>query len=370
MGGDGIGPEVTRQARRVLDWFVRERRLPVEVDEKPYGMEEYRRGGAILPAATRSAIEAADVILFGAFGAGGAQDQNVEVQQQQGLLYLRRWREFYINLRPIATYPALLGASSLKDAVAKDVDLVIVRELNGGIYFAGPRGIETLPDGNRRGFNTQQYTTPEIQRIAQYAFELARRRRGRVCSVDKANVLESSVLWREEVQALHDARYADVQLEHMYVDNCAMQLVRRPAQFDVILTDNIFGDILSDCAAMAAGSLGMLPSASIGPARADGFRQALYEPVHGSAPDIAGRDAANPLAAILSLAMALRLSLGRGEDAALLEQAVGAALDAGARTADLCGAGERPLACSEMGSAVLRQLDILNGRKQSWRATA
>lgn len=359
LPGDGIGPEVMLQARRVFDWFVARRNLRVDLTEMPYGVTEYRRRGSLLPKDTEAAVRSADIILFGAFGGGGAEDQRVEAQQQGGLLYLRKSLQLYVNLRPVSTFPALLETSSLKNRVLDGVDLVIVRELIGGIYFGEPRGIETLPDGQRRGFNTQTYTSSEIRRIAEFAFELARARRGRVCSVDKANVLESSVLWRNEVQALRDARYSDIELTHMYVDNCAMQLVRRPAQFDVVLTDNIFGDILSDCAAMAAGSLGMLPSASIGPLLADGRRQALFEPVHGSAPDIAGKNIANPLGAILSVALALRLSLERTADAALLEKAVGAALSAGARTADLSDSGEAVLSCSEMGSAVLKQLELL-----------
>jgi 3-isopropylmalate dehydrogenase len=240
------------------------------------------------------------------------------------------------------------------------VNFVIVRELIGGIYFGKPRGIETLPNGERRGFNTQTYTSSEIRRIARFAFELARTRRSQVCSVDKANVMEAGVLWREEVQALRDAEFPDIALRHLYVDNCAMQLVRAPAQFDVIVTDNIFGDILSDCAAMTAGSLGMLPSASLGPIDQTGRRAALYEPVHGSAPDIAGQGIANPLGAILSVAMMLRLSLARPDDAALLERAVDAALDAGARTADICEPGRSAVSTSEMGAAVIAALQRLH----------
>jgi 3-isopropylmalate dehydrogenase len=346
----------------VLDWFAAKRGVPVQIVERPYGVAHYRATGEVLPEDTRRAIAAADVVLFGAFGLGGPEDQDVALQQKCGLLYLRRWLQLYINLRPVRMFDALLGASSLKEHAARGVDLVIVRELIGGIYFAEPRGIQRLPDGGRRGYNTQAYSTDEVRRIAAFAFQLARSRRGAVCSVDKANVLESSMLWREEVQALRDAEYPDVALSHMYVDNCAMQLVRRPAQFDVILTDNIFGDILSDCAAMTAGALGMLPSASLGPARPQGGRAALYEPVHGSAPDIAGRGIANPLGAILSVAMALRLSFGRADDAALLERAVAAALASGARTADLTETGKPVLSCSGMGAAVMQQLDILNGR--------
>jgi 3-isopropylmalate dehydrogenase len=362
LPGDGIGREVTAEAVRVLDWFSRKRGLKVEMEERPYGVTQYRATGEVLPEQTRKAIEAADVILFGAFGLGGPEDHDVALQQDTGLLFLRRWLQLYINLRPVRTFDSLLGASSLKDHVARGVDLVIVRELIGGIYFGQPRGIEALPGGGRRGYNTQVYTSAEIRRIAVYAFELARLRRRKVCSVDKANVLESSVLWHEEVQAVHDAEYPDVELTHMLVDNAAMQLVRRPSQFDVMLTDNIFGDILSDCAAMASGSLGMLPSASLGPPRNGRGRAAIYEPIHGSAPDIAGRGVANPLGSIMSVAMALRSSFGRSEDADLLERAVGAALAAGSRTADLAEPGMSTFSCGEMGTAVLKQLDSLNGR--------
>src|SRR5262245_15481991 len=250
-----------------------------------------------------------------------------------------------------------MEAAPLKADVLDGVDFIIIRELTSGIYFGEPRGIEMLPDGQRRGFNTQQYTTNQIRRVARTAFELARTRKGRVCSVDKANVLETSVLWREEVTALHAAESSDVELAHLYVDNAAMQIVRAPSQFDVMVTCNIFGDILSDCAAMASGSLGMLPSVSLGPPDRLGRRKALYEPVHGSAPDIAGKGIANPLGSILSVAMLLRLTLHRPEDADLLEQAVHSALESGARTADIAEAGAKRLSTVEMGDAVLSALD-------------
>ena len=360
IGGEGIGPEVTREARRVLAWFAARRRLPVVLQDQAYGAEAYRRTGEVLPAATRAAIAAADAILFGATGGPELAALPDAARAQGGLLKIRKDLTLFANLRPIVSHPALYEAAPLKARVLEGVDFVIVRELNGGIYFGEPRGIETLPDGQRRGFNTQTYTTSEIRRVARFALELARTRRGRLCSVDKANVMESGVLWREEVQALRDAEFPDIALSHLYVDNCAMQIVRQPSQFDVIVTDNIFGDILSDCAAMAAGSLGMLPSASLGPADATGRRQALYEPVHGSAPDIAGKGIANPLGAILSVAMMLRLTLGRPEDAALLEGAVGATLAAGARTADIAEPGVVPIGTRAMGDAVLAALDRAN----------
>ena len=265
LPGDGIGPEVTAEARRVLEWFSAKRKLDLRLDEYAYGADAYRRLGQVLPKPTEEAIHAAHAILFGAMGGMDGDAIPRAARVAGGLPHVRRSLELFANLRPIVTIPALYESSSLKNRLLEGVDFVIVRELIGGIYFGQPRGIETLPNGERRGFNTQTYTTSEIRRIARFAFELARSRRRQVCSVDKANVMEAGVLWREEVQALRDAEFPDVELRHLYVDNCAMQLVRAPAQFDVVVTDNIFGDILSDCAAMAAGSLGMLPSASLGP---------------------------------------------------------------------------------------------------------
>ena len=356
LPGDGIGPEVISQARRVLDWFVEHRGLAVAIEEAEYGVEAYRRTGEVLPEATRAAVARADLVLFGASGGSESDEIPPDKRRAGSLLRIRRSLALYANLRPIKALPALYEASSLKQRVVEGVDFVILRELAGGIYFGEPRGIEILPGGGRRGINTQTYTSSEIARIARFAFELARSRRSHVTSVDKANVMESGQLWREEVSALHAAGFEDVALRHMYVDNCAMQLVREPRQFDVIVTDNMFGDILSDCAAMAVGSLGMLPSASLGPLE-NGRRRALYEPVHGSAPDIAGQNLANPLGAILSLAMALRLSLDRPQDADLLEAAVANALAAGARTRDIAEPGARYVSCADMGSAVLAALD-------------
>ncbi len=357
IGGEGIGPEVTAEARRVLAWFTERRRLPVHLTDAAFGVEAYRATGQVIPDATRALIGRADAILFGATGGPETEEVPVAARKAGSLLGLRRSLDLYANLRPIVTDPALHEAAPLKARVLEGVDFVIVRELSSGIYFGEPRGIETRPDGQRRGFNTNSYLTSEVRRVARFAFELARSRRGKLCSVDKANVMEVSAMWREEVIALHQAEFADVELTHMYVDNAAMQIVRKPGQFDVIVTCNIFGDILSDCAAMAAGSLGMLPSASFGPADASGRRQALYEPVHGSAPDIAGQGIANPLGSILSVAMMLRQTLKQPEDAALLERAVGAALKGGARTADIAEPGARPISTRAMGDAVLAALD-------------
>ncbi len=354
--GEGIGPEVMAEARRILEWFIARQDLAIDLAEAAYGAAAYRQTGKVVPSETQAALRSADAVLFGATGGPDYDTIPAEARREGNLLRIRRGLDLYANLRPIVAIPALAEASALKQRVLDGVDLIIVRELSGGLYFGEPRGIERLPNGDRRGVNTHVYTTSEIRRVARFAFELARTRRRRVCSVDKANVMEAGALWREEVQALRDAEFADVELSHMLVDNCAMQLVRAPAQFDVLLTDNMFGDILSDCAAMAAGSLGMLPSASLGPAGDDGRRPALYEPVHGSAPDIAGRGIANPLGAILSLAMALHISLEAPQTAALLEHAVRAALDGGARTRDIAPDGATFIGTGEMGDAILAQL--------------
>ena len=357
VGGEGIGPEVTAQSRRVLDWFAARRGVPMVLREAHYGLVPYLATGKVLPEDTAAAMDEADAILWGATGGPETKEVPAEARKAGGLLTLRSKYDLYANLRPIRANPALSESSPLKARVLRDVDFVIIRELTSGIYFGEPRGIQTLADGQRRGFNTEQYTTSQVRRVARDAFELARTRGGRVCSVDKANVLETSVLWREEVIAIHAEEFSDVELSHLYVDNAAMQIVRQPSQFDVMVTGNMFGDILSDCAAMVSGSLGMLPSASLGPLDRYGRRKALYEPVHGSAPDIAGKGIANPLGSILSVAMMLRLTLKRPDDANLLEKAVDLALLNGARTADIAETGSRRLSSSEMGDAVLNALD-------------
>jgi len=363
VGGEGIGPEVTAQSHRILNWFAK-RGVPVTAREAHYGLIPYLATGKVLPEDTVEAMDEADAILWGATGGPETKEVPAAARKAGSLLSLRRKYYLYANLRPIVASPALAGSAPLKADVLKGVDFVIIRELTGGIYFGEPRGIEILPDGQRRGFNTEQYTTSQIRRVARAAFELARTRKNKVCSVDKANVLETSVVWREEVIALHREEFSDVALTHLYVDNAAMQIVREPRQFDVMVTGNIFGDILSDCAAMASGSLGMLPSASLGPVDRFGRRKALYEPVHGSAPDIAGKGIANPLGSILSVAMMLRLTLNRPEDANLLETAVQAALAGGARTADIAEPGTRKISTVEMGYAVLSALDKVAGRER------
>jgi 3-isopropylmalate dehydrogenase len=356
LPGDGIGPEVMRQVGRVIDWFDKSRIASFDVTEDLVGGASFDKHGTPLTDETMSKALESDAVLFGAVG--GPKWDNLPFAQkpERGLLRLRKDMDLFANLRPALVFEPLIGASTLKPEVIQGLDMLIIRELTGGVYFGEPRGVTTLPDGTRRGINTQVYTTPEIIRVARVGFELARKRGNKVCSVEKANVMESGQLWREEVQKLHDAEYRDVELAHMYADNCAMQLVRNPKQFDVIVTDNLFGDILSDCAAMLTGSLGMLPSASLGSADASGRRRALYEPVHGSAPDIAGKDAANPLACILSFAMMLRYSFDLTEEADLVEQAVKNALAQGVRTGDIMQPGMKRVSTTEMGNTILAEI--------------
>ena len=360
MPGTGIGPEVTAQAVRVAEWFAVKRNVPIALSQPPSGLEAFRTLGTTMPAATFEALSSADAILYGAAGGPEVDALPPAARAAMNLRRLRKEFSLFANLRPVFAHASMLDSSTLKREVIEGVDMVIIRELTGGIYFGEPRGIETLPDGRRRGVNTQVYTTDEIERVARVAFELARTRRGKVTSVDKANVMESGVLWREEVQRLHDAEFADIELNHYYVDNAAMQLVRDPRQFDVMVTDNIFGDILSDCAAMITGSLGMLPSASLSGPGADGKRRALFEPVHGSAPDIAGKGIANPIGSILSFGMALRHSLGTAADADLLDRAVTDALGR-VRTGDIMAPGTERVSSMGMGDAVLAALERLNG---------
>ena len=367
VGGEGIGPEVTAQSHRILKWFATKRGVPIVLREAQYGVIPYLATGKVLPEDTIEAMDEADAILWGATGGPESKEVPPAARKAGSLLLLRSKYDLYANLRPIIANPELINSSPLKAEVLKGVNFVIIRELTSGIYFGEPRGIERLPDGQRRGFNTEQYTTDQIRRVACAAFQLARTRKNKVCSVDKANVLETSVLWREEVVALHKEQFPDVELTHLYVDNAAMQIVREPRQFDVIVTGNMFGDILSDCAAMASASLGMLPSASLGPIDRSGRRKALYEPVHGSAPDIAGKGIANPIGSILSVAMLLRTTMNRPADAELLEKAVDAALAAGARTADVAEPGARKLSTVDMGDVVLSALEEMsdNGREHA-----
>ena len=357
LPGDGIGPEVMEEVKRVIDWFGAKRGLMFDVSEDLVGGAAYDAHGTPLHDDTMAKALAVDAVLLGAVGGPKYDVLDFSVKPERGLLRLRKEMDLYSNLRPAQCFDALADFSSLKREVVAGLDIVIVRELTSGVYFGEPRGI--FEEGNERvGINTQRYTESEIDRVARSAFELARRRNNKVCSMEKANVMESGILWREVVQKVHDEDYPDVELSHMYADNGAMQLVRAPKQFDVILTDNLFGDVLSDCAAMLTGSLGMLPSASLGAPAANGRPKALYEPVHGSAPDITGQGKANPIACILSFAMALRYSFDQGDDAARLEAAIEKVLADGARTADLMGEeGGSPISTTEMGDAILAALD-------------
>ena len=359
LPGDGIGPEVMAEVRRVVDWMAARRMVTFDIEEGLVGGVSIDAHGTPLTDGTMAAALATDAVLLGAVGGPRWDALPFERKPERGLLRLRKEMDLFANLRPAVVFDALAEASTLKLDVVRGLDIMIVRELTGGLYFGEPRGIEELADGTRRGVNTQVYTSPEIERVARVAFELARKRSGKLCSVEKSNVMESGVLWRQEVARLHDAEFADVALTHMYADNCAMQLVRAPAQFDVIVTDNLFGDMLSDEAAMLTGSLGMLPSASLGAADASGRRMALYEPVHGSAPDIAGQGAANPLASLLSFAMMLRYSFDMDEEARLVETAARTVLDGSLRTADIMQPGKTRVSTSAMGEAIVGALDDL-----------
>jgi len=359
LPGDGIGPEVMRQVYRVVEWFDRKRIVRFDTAEGLVGGAAYDSAGTPLTDETMAQAQAADAILFGAVGGPKWEKLPFAVRPERALLRLRKELGLFANLRPAIVFDPLIGASTLKPEIVRGLDIMILRELTGGVYFGEPRGIETRADGTRRGVNTQVYTTSEIVRVGRVAFELGRKRKNKVCSVEKANVMESGELWREEMQTLHDADYPDVELTHMYADNCAMQLVRNPKQFDVIVTDNLFGDLLSDCAAMLTGSLGMLPSASLGEADSTGRRKALYEPVHGSAPDIAGKDMANPLACMLSFAMMLRHSFDMTEQADMVDAAVRNTLERGMRTTDIMQTGTARVSTSVMGDTLLRELDKL-----------
>lgn len=357
LSGDGIGPEIMAQAARVLDRIDQLFSLGLNLEEGLVGGAAIDVHGSPLPEATLRQARKADAILLGAVGGPKWDSLEAGRRPENGLLGLRSGLKLFANLRPAILYPQLSGASSLKAEIVAGLDLLIVRELTGGIYFGEPRGVEVNEDGEREGFNTYRYSEPEIRRIARVAFEAARARSRKLCSVDKANVLEVTRLWREVVTSMA-GDYPDVELSHMYVDNAAMQLVRAPKQFDVIVTGNMFGDILSDEAAMLTGSIGMLPSASL-----DANNKGMYEPCHGSAPDIAGKNLANPLATILSVALMLRHSV-RSEEAmaaaAAIDRAVGKVLDQGLRTRDIADAGGRSIGTSEMGEAVVAALTLGN----------
>lgn len=346
LPSDGIGPEIVNEALKVLDKVKDKFGLAVSVDEALLGGAAIDATGNPFPAETLDKAMSADALLMGAVGGPKWDHLETSKRPEKGLLGLRSSLNLFANLRPAILYQQLASASTLKPEVVSGLDILIVRELTGGIYFGEPRGIRTLENGERQGYNTYVYSESEIRRIGRVAFEAARKRGGRVCSVDKSNVLEVTVLWREIMEEI-GKEYPDVELEHMYVDNAAMQLVRAPRQFDVMVAGNMFGDILSDCAAMLTGSIGMLPSASL-----DADNKGLYEPVHGSAPDIAGQGVANPLATILSLAMLLRYSFAEAEAADAVEQAVSKVLDDGLRTADIWSDGLQKVSTQAMGDAV------------------
>ena len=358
MPGDGIGKEVVIATLKVVDWLAKNRSLSFDISEGLVGGASYDAHGTPLTDETLADAMEADAILLGAVGGPQYDDLAFELKPERGLLTLRKEMELFANLRPAIVFAPLVTASSLKPEIIADLNILIVRELTGGVYFAEPRGRKTRPDNTIEAFDTNLYTPPEIERIGRVAFDLARQRQGRVVSVEKANVMHSGILWREVMTDLHKNEGKDIELSHMYADNCAMQLVREPKQFDVIVTDNLFGDLLSDCAAMLTGSLGMLPSASLGATDSTtGKRHALYEPVHGSAPDIAGKGQANPLAEVLSFAMLLRYSFDQGEEADLIEGAVEDALNSNMRTGDIMVEGCTLTGTDGMIDAVLSSLE-------------
>ncbi|OAG71793.1 3-isopropylmalate dehydrogenase [Gluconobacter japonicus] len=359
LAGDGIGPEVMREVARIVHWLDATRGLKLDITEELVGAASLAVHGVPIRDEVIDLARKSDAVLFGSVGDPAWSHVGFDKRPEVAILKLRKELELFANLRPAQLFDALIDASALKPEVVRGLDIMIVRETVGGIYFGEPRGIETLPDGSRRGINTEVYTTSEIERVARVAFEMARQRGNRVCSVEKCNVMESGLLWKEVVTDLHKREYQDVELSHMLADNCAMQLVRNPNQFDVIVTGNLFGDILSDLASMLTGSLGMLPSATLGIVREDGKRNALYEPIHGSAPDIAGKGIANPLAQILSFAMLLRYSLNRADDADLIEKAVSNVLASGLRTADIMSPGMARVGTDMMGQAVVREMEKL-----------
>ena len=359
LAGDGIGPEVMQQVIRVINWFNEHKHLDFEIHEDLVGGISYDEHGQPLTDQTLEKAKNCDAVLLGAVGGPKYDNLDFSVKPERGLLKLRKELDLFANLRPAKCFDALTNFSSLRPEIISGLDIMIVREATSGIYFGEPRGIIDDNEGGRIGINTNRYTTNEIRRVARSAFELAIRRNKKVCSMEKANVMESGILWREEVSIIHKKEYPQVELTHMYADAGAMELVRNPKQFDVIVTDNLFGDLLSDCAAMLTGSLGMLPSATLGVIRKSGRPYAMYEPVHGSAPDIAGKGVANPTACILSFAMALKYSFDLGKEAEVLENAIERVLAKGVRTADLMQErNKQPASTEEMGTEIINQLDF------------
>jgi 3-isopropylmalate dehydrogenase len=361
LPGDGIGPEVMGEVRRIIGWLNKRGAASFETEDGLVGGASYDADKVAITDATMARAQAADAVIFGAVGGPKWADVPYEARPEAGLLRLRKDMALFANLRPAICYPALAESSSLKKEVVEGLDIMIVRELTGGVYFGEPKTITDLGNGQKRAVDTQVYDTYEIERIARVAFDLARKRRNKLTSMEKHNVMKSGVLWKEVVAQVHAREYKDVTLEHQLADAGGMQLVRWPKQFDVIVTDNLFGDMLSDIAAMLTGSLGMLPSASLGETDAKtGKRKALYEPVHGSAPDIAGKGMANPIAMIASFVMALRYSFDMQKEADLIDAAIAAALAKGLRTADLKSEGATIVSTAQMGEAIVAELDALS----------
>ena len=356
LAGDGIGPEVMSEVKKIITWFDKNKSTDFDVTEELAGGISFDKYGTPITDKVMEVAMASDAVLLGAVGGPKWDKLEFSKRPERALLRLRKDLELFANLRPAICFKELANASTLKPEVVSDLDIMIVRELTGGIYFGTPRGVEKLPNGEKKGTNTHTYTTSEIQRVARVAFELARKRNNKVTSCEKSNVMEAGLLWREVVEELHKKEFKDVELSHMLADNCAMQLVRNPKQFDVIVTDNLFGDMLSDEAGMLTGSLGMLPSASLSGKNKDGKFKSMYEPCHGSAPDIAGKNIANPLASILSFSMALRYSFDMDKDADMLDKAVKDVLRDGHRTADIMETGKNKVSTSQMGDLVISKL--------------
>tara|TARA_B110000438_G_scaffold297315_1_gene343503 strand:- start:3367 stop:4479 length:1113 start_codon:yes stop_codon:yes gene_type:complete len=362
LPGDGIGIEVMNEVLNIVNWMAKNKSISFDIEERLVGGAAYDQEGDSISDSTMDKALNADAILFGAVGGSKWDSVERSKRPEAALLRLRKDLDLFANLRPAVVFDALANSSSLKIDVVKGLDILIIRELTSGVYFGKPRGIKKINTNEEKAIDTQSYTTSEINRIGKVAFDLAKKRKNNVTSVEKSNVMETGLFWRNIITSLHKKEFNDVNLNHMLADNCAMQLVRDPKQFDVILTDNLFGDLLSDIAAMLTGSLGMLPSASLGIKSASGKRAAMYEPVHGSAPDIAGQNKANPLAMIMSFAMLLKYSFDMNEDSALIENAVQNVLIKGLRTADIKQGNEVPISTKDMGKAIIKELTILSGK--------
>ena len=360
LPGDGIGTEVMQEVLNIIDWMAKNKSISFDISERLVGGAAYDQEGDSISDNTMDEALKADAILFGAVG--GSQWDNVqrEKRPEAALLRLRKELDLFANLRPAVVFNALANSSSLKLEVVKGLDILIIRELTSGVYFGQPRGVKKISENEEKAVDTQSYTTSEVIRIGKVAFDLAKKRKNKVTSVEKSNVMETGMFWRNIITTLHKNEFNDVNLDHMLADNCAMQLVSNPKQFDVILTDNLFGDLLSDIAAMLTGSIGMLPSASLGEINSLGKRAAMYEPVHGSAPDIAGEGKANPLAMIMSFAMMLKYSFNMNQESKLVEQAVQNVLSKGLRTQDIAQKNEKFISTQEMGQAVIEELTILS----------